>query len=413
MAAASPLTAVSGAYQASLDVPDGGDPLFAISTRDNTPLPPTNRFGVSSVLPGFGIMPKKVFTAEEAREALDRDGAVILAGLETAHEGLEAYMDAAFDLPENVFGDKLLAASPLGLVGVYGKDGAQELKDYYTENWTEKPDEPPADHGATGKGPVWTGIHPWVPNCAHTDSSTIASSAPYFFILFAADCEQGGENAIVDSKFVVEEMARTPALAEHAARLRRVPVDNVGRARGDSERFHRSQHAMGASVNECVSPIVQELEGGRTFIRMLTSQQRPATAEQKLRAKAEDPASRADWDDNEDMEADQRMIDAFKDAVFGATAHAPRFRVGAGEALIFDNYRALHIREPYLDLDRRGWRREVYVDGKCAGQHERTETSVRNELLPTVVNNLELVAAAAAAAASSEGPAAAHTQSKL
>lgn len=251
----SPLTAFAGVYQASLDVVDGDEPLFAISTRENTPLPPVNRFGVSSVIPGFGILPKKVFTAEEARTALD--GAVILAGLETAHGGLEAYMDAAFDLPERLFGDKLLVASPVGLVGVYGKDGAQELKHYYNEHWTQKPDDPPADHGATGKGPVWTGIHPWTPNCAHTDSSTIESSAPYFFILFAAECDQGGENAIVDSKFVVEEMARTPALADEAARLRRVPVDNVGRARGDSERFHRSQHAMGASVTECVSPIVQ------------------------------------------------------------------------------------------------------------------------------------------------------------
>ena len=77
----SPLTAFAGVYQASLDVADGDDPLFAISTRENTPLPPVNRFGVSSVLPGFGILPKKVFTAEEARTALDQDGAVILAGL--------------------------------------------------------------------------------------------------------------------------------------------------------------------------------------------------------------------------------------------------------------------------------------------------------------------------------------------
>lgn len=394
--AESPLTAVAGVYQASLNVADGDDPLFAISTRENTPLPSVNRFGVSSVIPGFGIMPKKVFTAEEARMALDHDGAVIIGGLETAHDGLETYMDAAFDLPEWLFGDQLLAASPVGMVGVYGKDGAQELKDYYTENWTKKPDHPPADHGATGKGPVWTGIHPWTPNCAHTDSSTIESSAPYFFILFAEDCDQGGENAIVDSKFVVEEMARTPALADEAARLRWVPVDNVGRARGDSNLFHKSQHAIGASVTECVSPIVQELEGGRTFIRMLTSQQRPATAEQKLRSKALDPSSRNGWDDAEDFEADQRMIDAFKDAVFSATAHAPRFRVGAGEALILDNYRALHIREPYLDLNRRGWRREVYVEGKCAADHERTATSVQNVLLPTVATNLELSATAAA-----------------
>ena len=187
---ASPLTAVRGVHQATLDVEDGGDPLMAISTRPReharTPLPPVNRFGVSHVLPGFGVLPKKVFSYTEAREALDRDGAVILAGLETECEGLENYTDTAFALPERLWGEDLLVASPLGLVGVYGKDGYAELKDYYTENWTNKPTEPPADHGATGKGPVWTGIHPWTPNCAHTDSSTIETSAPYFFILFAA-----------------------------------------------------------------------------------------------------------------------------------------------------------------------------------------------------------------------------------
>lgn len=130
---------------------------------------------------------------------------------------------------------------------------------------------------------------------------------------------------------------------------------------------------------------------------MLTSQQRPATAEQKLRSKTLDPIGREGWDATEDFEADRRMIDAFKDAVFGATAHAPRFRVGAGESLILDNYRALHLREPYLDLDRRGWRREVYVKGRCAGEHKRTNTSVQNVLLPTVATNLELAATTPAA----------------
>ena len=106
--------------------------------------------------------------------------------------------------------------------------------------------------------------------------------------------------------------------------------------------------------------------------------------------------NRESWDESEDMEGDQKMIGAFKDAVFGATAHAPRFKVGAGECLILDNYRALHIREPYLDLERRGWRREVYVESKCAGKHVRTEDSVQNELLSTVETNLALAAAAEA-----------------
>eukprot|EP01051_Picozoa_sp_SAG22_P015028 SAG22_NODE_1911_length_3328_cov_2.473521_2_plen_103_part_00 len=79
-----------------------------------------------------------------------------------------------------------------------------------------------------------------------------------------------------------------------------------------------------------------------------------------------------------------------------AIAHAPRFKVRAGECLILDNYRALHVREPYLDLNHRGWRRELYVEGKCASYHELTADSVRNELLPTVLANLGLAAATTA-----------------
>ena len=38
----------------------------AISTRDQAPLPTVNHFGVSTVEPGYGVLPKKVFgnTAE-------------------------------------------------------------------------------------------------------------------------------------------------------------------------------------------------------------------------------------------------------------------------------------------------------------------------------------------------------------
>ena len=64
---------------------------------------------VSSVVPGFGVLPKKVFTVEAARAALEHDGAVVLAGLETALHGKDAFKDTALQLPHQLFGDRLLA----------------------------------------------------------------------------------------------------------------------------------------------------------------------------------------------------------------------------------------------------------------------------------------------------------------
>lgn len=39
----------------------------------------------------------------------------------------------------------------------------------------------------------------------------------------------------------------------------------------------------------------------------------------------------------------------------------------AGEALLMDNYRAMHVREGYTDLDRRSWRIFLWTEGDCFG----------------------------------------------
>ena len=124
---------------------------------------------------------------------------------------------------------------------------------------------------------------------------------PYLFLLFAHQSAEGGENAIVSSQFVVEEMARSgdPELERAAALLRTVPVEQTQHGEG------------GASGIDCVSPIVQYLPGGRTMIKVATSSQIPATAAQKREAKTAPPmvsetvpvgaalAERAGWDEEE------------------------------------------------------------------------------------------------------------------
>ena len=80
------LRSLDGAHRtANIEVTEpGAHPHSGISTRANTPVPAVNSFGVSTVLPGYGILPKKVRTPQEAYECVKRDGAVILTGLTTS-----------------------------------------------------------------------------------------------------------------------------------------------------------------------------------------------------------------------------------------------------------------------------------------------------------------------------------------
>ena len=100
---------------------------------------------------------------------------------------------------------------------------------------------------------------------------------PYLFLLNVHQSAEGGENALVNSNFVVEEMERSGdhKLVETARLLRTVPVDQT------------QYGANGATGIPCVSPIVQTLPNGRMMVKMATSSQHPATAEQKKEAKAD------------------------------------------------------------------------------------------------------------------------------
>ena len=58
------------------------------------------------------------------------------------------------------------------------------------------------------------------------------------------------------------------------------------------------------------------------------------------------------------------MIDAWRDAIATAADAAPRFKLHAGDVVVVDNYRMMHGREAYADLDRLMWR--VWVWTKAA-----------------------------------------------
>ena len=200
----------------------------------------------------------------------------------------------------------------------------------------------------------------------------------------------------------------SPRSAPTVDRLLVVPVDQTQYGPDDS--------GLNQLGQTCVAPIVQDIQTiaadglttkKRRMVKMATGSTRVASAEQKLVSKAATPLDEptvdtSGWDVSENLDGDAEMIATFKDVVFAASAHAPRFKVlpvrlypragnghwtvallrmcscgdcldfahgrwTQGEALIVDNYRAMHIREAYSDMDRFSWRVWMWVDGDCHG----------------------------------------------
>jgi hypothetical protein len=199
------LRATPGAYARSgQSRARGSFSEYSVSTRDNTPVPEPNAFGVTSFLPGLGILPRKVRTAEEAVARLASDGAVILTGLRTAGvvdatrqadprgagqftelSGEEPFHDAALGLPRALFGDSLLAMTDPVSVGISHRPDAEERKRFLREHWGSR---------------AGSALPPWEPNCAHTDGEGYGERfPPYLFLLFGHQSADGGENALVDS----------------------------------------------------------------------------------------------------------------------------------------------------------------------------------------------------------------------
>jgi len=150
----------------------------------------------------------------------------------------------------------------------------------------------------------------------------------------------------VDSVGVLEAMARDEGLAPTAERLLRVPVDQTQYGPDDS--------GLNKIGLDCIAPIVQDIQvkdGGsgemvtRRMVKMATGSTAVASGAQKAHAVATTPeleptVDTSGWDTSHNPADDHEMICTFKDVVFAASAHAPRFKVMAGEALIVDNYRA-------------------------------------------------------------------------
>jgi alpha-ketoglutarate-dependent taurine dioxygenase len=155
---------------------------------------------------------------------------------------------------------------------------------------------------------------------AHTDGFAYGDRYPDYFLLSCAHSSAvGGESFLVDGEAVVDELAARRGGRDLVARLQTVPVDQTE-----------------PDMQRSVSPIIGRTAAGRLMLRRFPFQ-RPA-------------------EDSAEPERDAAMIDAWKDAVAEAAARAPRFKLRAGDVAVVDNYRMMHGREGYADLDRQMWR---------------------------------------------------------
>lgn len=91
-----------------------------------------------------------------------------------------------------------------------------------------------------------------------------------------------------------------------------------------------------------LSPIVMDNGRGRIMVRK-TLEQKPAP-------------------DSTDPQRDARMISIWNDTIDAAFEEAPRFKLHPGQTLVVDNYRLLHGRDAYQDLQRMLWRIWVWTD---------------------------------------------------
>jgi hypothetical protein len=152
---------------------------------------------------------------------------------------------------------------------------------------------------------------------AHTDGFAYGDRYPDYFMLSCAHASPvGGESFLVDGESVVAQLAAQRGGRDLVERLQTVPVDQTE-----------------PGMQRSVSPVIGRTKVGRLMLRRF-------------------PFQRA-ADDSREPERDAAMISAWHEAVTAAAA----------DVAVIDNYRMMHGREGYADLDRLMWRVWVWTTG--------------------------------------------------
>lgn len=170
----------------------------------------------------------------------------------------------------------------------------------------------------------------------HTDGYSYGDHYPdYFLLLCDTHSEVGGESFLVDGYAVLDEMTADPEYAWLPKALRTVPIN---------------QTEIG--MRPLVGPMVRSTDRGRPMVVMANAVDlRPC-------------------DDSANPERDQTMMDVWRETVYEATDHIEHFKLYSGEAVIVDNYRLFHGREPYADERRKMWRVWMWTEASAHGAPE-------------------------------------------
>jgi gamma-butyrobetaine dioxygenase len=160
---------------------------------------------------------------------------------------------------------------------------------------------------------------------AHTDGFAYGDAYPdYFLLLCARASADGGASFLVDGEALAGRLGPSDAPDDLARRLHTVPVDH-----GEPD------------MRPCVAPLVAHAPSGRVMLRCHPFQ-RPR------------PGSPTPGDD-------AALIASWHARIASAASEADRFTLAPGEAVLIDNYRMFHGRDPYSDPSRLMWRQWVWT----------------------------------------------------
>lgn len=174
---------------------------------------------------------------------------------------------------------------------------------------------------------------------AHTDGHAYGDLYPdYFLLLCESSSDDGGETFLVDGDAVLQDLREDPATAWVPEALEKVPIDQTSRA-------------------VSISPVIQRTEAGRRMLRARLPGKPKRLETQKVAKGSANPAQ------------DGEMIRLFHEAVQRRVDRPDggvNVKLRPGEALLVDNYRSFHGRNPYSDSSRLLWRTWFWTE-KCKG----------------------------------------------
>jgi len=192
------------------------------------------------------------------------------------------------------------------------------------------PDPAPIKEGAGNRDHSYTGTMPGVDDfrvpfqTGHTDGFAYGDAYPDFiFLLCIRAATSGGESFTVDTYALLDPLrdSADPADREFYAFLTTTPVVQTE-----------------PTFRPSIAPVVHDNGHGRRMTRW-TPVQRP-----EERHDAATIAQHAAW------------LDRWRTMCYDASTAAPRFTLQPGETICLDNYRMLHGRTGFNDIERSLWR---------------------------------------------------------